>query len=163
VDLILWRHAEAEELVPGESDLERALTRRGRRQARDVARWLQPLLSHRARIWVSPAKRARQTADALPRSVRVCDELVPEARVDGVLRLLTAHGSSAAHRDPALLLVGHQPWLGQVASRVLDVPELACDIRKGAVWWMHPRERDGRHGMVLSAVFGPGMVRALAR
>jgi phosphohistidine phosphatase len=62
-----------------------------------------------------------------------------------------------------LMLVGHQPWLGQLASRVLGVPVSACDIRKGAVWWMRPRGRDGRQRMVLSAVINPDMVRACTR
>ena len=39
MELILWRHAEAEDGVP---DGERALTKKGRKQARAVAAWLKP-------------------------------------------------------------------------------------------------------------------------
>ena len=44
MNLILWRHAEAEDGVP---DLERGLTDKGRRQADAAARWLRPYLNSR--------------------------------------------------------------------------------------------------------------------
>jgi hypothetical protein len=62
MELILWRHAEAEDGVP---DGERALTKKGRKQAAAVAAWLKPHLPRQARILASPATRAQQTAAAL--------------------------------------------------------------------------------------------------
>jgi phosphohistidine phosphatase len=62
MELILWRHAEAE---IGEPDLGRKLTPRGEKQARRVAEWLHAQLPDSARILVSPATRAQQTAKAL--------------------------------------------------------------------------------------------------
>ena len=62
MDLILWRHAEAED---GSPDAKRKLTARGRKQAKQIARWLKPRLPADARIVVSPALRAVQTAEAL--------------------------------------------------------------------------------------------------
>lgn len=59
MDLILWRHAEAE---PGEPDLERALTAKGQRQARRMADWLGSQLPDSCRILASPALRCLQTA-----------------------------------------------------------------------------------------------------
>ena len=61
MELILWRHAEAE---PGEPDLGRKLTAKGEKQARRVAEWLQTRLPQTAKIYVSPARRAQQTAQA---------------------------------------------------------------------------------------------------
>src|ERR1700747_2477142 len=61
VDLILWRHAEAE---PGEPDLGRRLTAKGLKQARRMAEWLHSRLPDSARILDRPATRAQQTGRA---------------------------------------------------------------------------------------------------
>ena len=53
MELILWRHAEAE---PGEPDLGRKLTAKGEKQARRVAEWLHSHLPQTAKIYVSPAR-----------------------------------------------------------------------------------------------------------
>jgi phosphohistidine phosphatase SixA len=62
MDLILWRHADAEDAIP---DLTRNLTTKGDRQAKRMAGWLRVHLPKQARILSSPANRSRQTADAL--------------------------------------------------------------------------------------------------
>ena len=68
MDLILWRHAEAE---PGEPDLGRRLTAKGIQQAERMAKWLDRHLPATTRILTSPADRAEQTARALKRKYRV--------------------------------------------------------------------------------------------
>ena len=65
MDLILWRHAEAEEADVGADDLARALTPKGERQAERMAEWLNRRLAHSTRTLVSPALRCQQTAKAL--------------------------------------------------------------------------------------------------
>ena len=81
MDLILWRHAEAQEWPAGDprtrTDLERALTSRGERQAARMAQWLDRQLPGSARILSSPARRCEQTAQALERRFRICNELAP--------------------------------------------------------------------------------------
>jgi len=62
MDLILWRHADAEEGAP---DLARKLTPKGERQAARVAAWLREHLPENYRLLASPAVRAQQTAEAL--------------------------------------------------------------------------------------------------
>ena len=52
MDLILWRHADAQD---GNPDLERPLTAKGRLQARKMAAWLNQRMPQEARILVSPA------------------------------------------------------------------------------------------------------------
>ena len=111
MDLILWRHAEAE---PGEPDLGRRLTAKGIQQADRMAKWLDRHLPATTRILSSPADRAQQTAQALKRKFRVLDELVPGASVSAVL---TAAGWPDAKE--AVLVVGHQPTLGEVAAYLL--------------------------------------------
>ncbi len=69
MDLILWRHAEAHPQRDGQTDLERALTAKGERQAERMAEWLNRRLADSTRILVSPALRTQQTARALGAAV----------------------------------------------------------------------------------------------
>jgi phosphohistidine phosphatase len=65
MELILWRHAEAEEGDAGLPDGKRRLTARGEKQAKKVALWLQRNLPRKRTVLVSPAERTQQTAHAL--------------------------------------------------------------------------------------------------
>jgi phosphohistidine phosphatase len=150
MDLILWRHAEAE---PGEPDLGRRLTSKGLKQAERVAAWLETRLPDTTRILVSPADRTQQTALALGRKFRTVDELAPGA---SVASLLAAAGWPDARE--AVLVVGHQPTLGQVAATLLAGDAASWAMKKGAVWWLSNRTRDGDVGVVLKVAIGPDLV-----
>lgn len=150
MDLIVWRHAEAHEAEPGEDDLQRALTPRGRKQAERMAVWLESQLPQGTRILSSPAVRAEQTVRALGRKYKVRDAMSPGASVQDVLE--TAGWPDAKY---PVLLVGHQPTLGRLMAHLLNMPEGACAIRKGAVWWLRRRSREGLDQTVLLAVTSP--------
>ena len=150
MDLIIWRHAEAHEAEPGEDDLQRALTPRGRKQAERMAAWLDAQLPQGTRVLSSPAIRAEQTVRALNRKYKVRDALSPGASVED---LLETSGWPEA-RYP-VLLVGHQPALGGLVAKLLGMPEPACAIRKGAVWWLRHRVREAQAQTVLLAVTSP--------
>lgn len=159
MDLILWRHAEAEELAEGVDDPTRGLTPKGERNARRVADWLNHVLPHSTKVLVSPALRARQTAEALDRKFKVVDALAPEGTVEGLLS--AARWPDA--REP-VLVVGHQPTLGLTAAYLMIGARLATSspdaltawsIRKGGVWWLRHRPRDHRGEVVLMAVHSP--------
>jgi phosphohistidine phosphatase len=150
MDLILWRHAEAE---PGEPDVGRRLTAKGIKQAERVAAWLDGYLPDTTRILASPAERAQQSARALKRKFRVVPELAPGAAPSDVL---TAAGWPDA-RAP-VLVVGHQPTLGEVAALLLCGDAQPWSMRKAAVWWLTNRVRDGATGVVLKVVIGPDFV-----
>jgi len=111
MDLILWRHAEAVDAFP---DLGRELTDKGRKQASRMADWLNPRLPPDIRILVSPALRTLQTAQALGREYEQMQALAPGA---GAGELLAVAGWPDSTRP--VLIVGHQPTLGQVAMRLL--------------------------------------------
>ena len=147
MDLILWRHCEAE---PGEPDLGRRLTSKGTKQAERMAEWLERHLPDSCRILVSPAERAQQTAMALQRKSRTVPELGPGASVTAVL----AAANWPDSREP-VMLVGHQPTLGMIASFLLSGEEAYWSVRKGAVWWLSNRVRDGGAAIVLKVVIGP--------
>jgi phosphohistidine phosphatase len=151
MDLILWRHAEARDAAEGEDDLARPLTPRGEKQARRMADWLGEVLPESTRVLVSPALRTRQTAAALDRKTRICAELAPGAGVDTLLAAVRW----PTRREP-VLVVGHQPQLGQAAAWLLGgaaaLDGQGWTIRKGAIWWLRQREREGRSEVLLVAV-----------
>lgn len=155
MDLILWRHAEAQMLADdaphdAAADLARALTAKGERQAEQMAQWLKPRLAETTRVLVSPARRTQQTARALTPSFETCAALAPGA---GVEALFAAAGWPDA-RGP-VLVVGHQPTLGLAAAQLLGEGEQPWSVRKGAVWWLRHRVRDGRPQVLLLAVQSP--------
>jgi phosphohistidine phosphatase len=150
MDLILWRHAEAE---PGEPDLGRRLTAKGLKQADRMASWLEHHLPDSTRILVSPADRAQQTALALKRKSRTVADLAPGATVAAVL----AAANWPDSREP-VVVVGHQPTLGAVASFLLAGDEAYWSIKKGAVWWLSNRDRSGASAVVLRVVIAPDFV-----
>ena len=147
MDLILWRHAEAQEPEGDMSDLDRALTRRGEKQAARMAAWLDRQLPDGTRILSSSARRTDETVRALGRRFKSLDELRPGASADQLLQLAGWPSAKAP-----VLVVGHQPTLGQVAAQLLHLPGGACPIRKGAIWWLRSREREGEQQTVVVAV-----------
>lgn len=146
MELILWRHAEAEDRAP---DHERRLTERGHRQARAMADWLKPRLPDGYRMLVSPAVRTQQTAQALREDFETRNEVgvgVPPRSV------LQAAGWPAA---PGLcLVVGHQPTLGMVASQILCGVSDELTVQKSAIWWFEATPSK----TVLRAVLTPDML-----
>lgn len=143
MELIFWRHAEAEE---GSNDLARALTAKGEKQAKRMAGFLNARLPASARILVSPAVRTQQTASALGRAFETVDAIAPGAEADAVLK---AAGWPRA--EGTVLIVGHQPTLGEAAALLLQT-ESGLSVRKGAVWWFASRARGGREQAVLRTV-----------
>jgi phosphohistidine phosphatase len=159
MDLILWRHAEAEDSNPA-GDPARELTKRGRKQAQRMAHWLRPLLEGEWRILVSPARRTLQTAAALEKEFEESAAVGLDATVSSVLRVArwpSFPGAEESRRDERpVLVVGHQPTLGQVAARLVGGADLS--IRKGAVWWFTTRERGGVRETILKAVLDPDLL-----
>lgn len=154
MELILWRHAEAEDGTP---DLARKLTGRGHKQARRIAEWLHAQLPDSARILTSPAQRARQTAQVLfelgARKLKIVEALAPGASVEDVLA--AADWPSAR---PPVVIVGHQPTLGWVASQLLTGSAQGWAVKKGGLWWLQSRSREGADQVLLRAVINPDLV-----
>ena len=151
MELLLWRHAEAEDGLP---DLERALTPRGQKQARRIADWLKTRLPTQTRVLVSPALRTRQTAAALARDgLTIEQRLAPGADLATIIDLINRHERDA-ERHGALLLVGHQPWVGEVAAQLLTGRPQALGVRKAAVWWL---KHHGAGQWTLLAVTDPDL------
>lgn len=152
MDLILWRHAEAEAAAAHQPDAKRRLTARGEKQARQMAKWLKERLPNRLRVLVSPASRTQQTAHALGLPF----EIEPKIGIgaDAVHLLAAARWPDF---DGAVLIVGHQPTLGRLAALLLSGEEADWTVKKGAVWWFSNRTRSDETQTVLKAVMNPGM------
>ena len=155
MDLILWRHAEADDLSPDvehsyQDDLARSLTARGEKQAVRMAAWLDRQLPEGARVYVSMARRCEQTALALGRKYKVRPELAPDASPQQLLELV----QWPTGRSP-ILVIGHQPILGQTISRLLGFQESECSVKKGSLWWLRSREREGLVQTVVVTVQSP--------
>ncbi len=153
MDLILWRHAEAEDAAVPDTDLERELTARGLKQAARVAAWLDRQLPDGARILCSPARRTVQTADALGRKYKLRSDLAPGATAQALLDAAQWPATKGT-----VLVVGHQPTLGQALALLLDMPGQEISVRKGGVWWLRTRERDGQRQTIVVAVQAPETV-----
>jgi phosphohistidine phosphatase len=150
MDLILWRHAEAEE---GDPDLERALTAKGQKQARRMAEWLDAQLPDACKILVSPALRTLQTVEPLGRKFKVAPELAPGAGPQDVLR-----AANWPNGKEPVMVVGHQPTLGRVAALIIGGSPQPWEIKKGAVWWIVQRDPKDPDSLYLKAVMSPDMI-----
>jgi len=146
MDLLLWRHADAEDGIP---DAERALTKKGLKQAKQVAAWLKPRLSADCMILVSPARRAQQTAAALELPHATDKRIGVHANAADII---AAAGWPA--RNGTVVVVGHQPTLGQVAAQLQSGEPASWTIRKGALWWFASRDGETH----LRAVISPDLL-----
>ena len=150
MDLILWRHADAE---IGEPDDARQLTPKGIKQANRMGAWLDKHLPNRCKVLVSPTSRTLLTAQTLPRKFKTHPGLAPDATARD---LLQAAGWPDGHEP--VLLVGHQPALGQLAALLIAGSEQSWTIRKGNVWWIAQRAREGKTETFLRAISAPDLV-----
>ena len=153
MDLILWRHAEAHEAAPGEDDMSRSLTPRGERQAVRMAQWLERQLPEGTRILCSPAKRTEQTAMALGRKYKLNSALTPQSTADMLLEAAQWPTSKNT-----VLVIGHQPTLGEAVSIVLGFQKPECSVKKGAVWCLRSRLRPEGDQSILVTVQTPDML-----
>lgn len=144
MDLLLWRHAEAED---GEDDMKRRLTERGHKQAKTMAAWIRAHQPKDLRIIASPAVRTQQTVEALQLPFETNRKIGPDACVS---ELIAASGWPQG--AGSVLIVGHQPSLGRLASLLLAGHETEWSIKKGALWWLSNRVRRSETQTVLRAV-----------
>jgi len=150
MDLILWRHAEAQD---GKPDLHRELTAKGRKQAQRVAEWLQQRLPDGYALIASPAARAQQTAEALGRKFRTEPAIAPGASVAKLL-----HAAQWPDYKGLVILVGHQPDFGYAAAHLVAGSRQSWSLKKGGLWWLSNRTRDEEDQVVVRAVVSPDLL-----
>ena len=150
MDLILWRHAEAEDGFP---DSERQLTTKGKDQAKRMGAWLRDKLPENTTILVSPAIRTQQTAAMLKTDFETVYEIAPGATAQDIL--IAADWPNKKENE-AVVIVGHQPTLGETIHHLIhDVPT-ALKVKKSSVWWIKSDKNNGKP--VLSVVMYADML-----
>jgi phosphohistidine phosphatase len=121
--LYLMRHGPAVEPdTPGfRNDADRALTAKGRRQVRKVARAMAELELDLDLILSSPYVRARQTAEIVAATLKRKKHLKYSnaLAVGGDAALLLRQLERMKPMPKSLLLVGHEPYLSQLMSVLL--------------------------------------------
>ena len=140
MEIILWRHADAED---GADDLARRLTAKGVAQAAAMADWLRGRLPSAFSLLASPARRAQQTAAALQAQIETDPALAPGASVAQIVR-------ACEGRRGLVIVVGHQPDLGRAAAHLVSGTRGEWPLDKGALWWI-----DGRR---VRAVISPDLL-----
>lgn len=151
MDLILWRHAEAEDGI--DPDGERKLTAKGIEQAARMAKWLRRRLPEGAVVVASPAKRAQQTARELTADLKVVEQIDPSASAEDVLR-----ACDWPKTGRSLVVVGHQPALGEVAAMLLTGIRGQLNLSPGAVIWIAYSAGDGFARAQLRAAIAPDLL-----
>lgn len=149
--IILWRHADAEMASLHQEDMARALTARGVKQSRLMAKWLNKFLPSDTTVLVSPALRALQTAEPLDFKFEVVDALKPGAPLAHILAVLNEYATDN------LLLIGHQPWIGELIAYLLHGQDTSLSVKKGAVWWLRLSSNE-QSGYKLFAVQTPQLL-----
>jgi phosphohistidine phosphatase len=148
MDLVLWRHADAEE---GRDDHARRLTPKGVKQAERMAAWLDERLPGKARVIVSPAVRAIETAQRLQRESTTNADIAPGARAAAVL-----DASGWPDGDGTVVVVGHQPAIGSAVALALTGKAANWHMKKGAICWIALRE--GESAPRVLAVLSPDLL-----
>ena len=164
MDLLIIRHAIAEERSEDLPDAARALTRKGRRRFRKIVDGLDTLGVQLGRVLHSPWTRAAETAKLLRPVIagRTREALVSTDALTGSPRpeLVSLIGEHATHGTVAV--VGHEPWLSELIA-LLVLGDLrkgeVFELKKGGVACLDGASVPG--GMTLRAHLPPGVLRRI--
>ena len=114
-ELILLRHAHAEPAATGESDLDRPLSAEGLAEAEAAGRWLAAQGLVPDRVLCSPARRARESLEAVLQAIGYVEQRLEDGIYEATAGTL-AELADANREVGRLLLVGHNPGLEHLAA-----------------------------------------------
>ncbi|HMG56061.1 MAG TPA: histidine phosphatase family protein [Kofleriaceae bacterium] len=158
MQLLVIRHAVAEDAGPDIDDADRALTDAGRAKLRRAVRGLRSLEIRLERILTSPWKRAVQTArqlEPIAASAPITTELLTQSPRAELLAMIAERGETTA-------VVGHEPWLGELVAWLAFGDTRHGDalaIKKAGVVWLEGSAVPG--GMQIRAALPPRVLRAI--
>jgi phosphohistidine phosphatase len=118
--LTLVRHSKSDWSLPGQQDWDRALNKRGQRDAPEMARRLRARKLKPDVILSSPAVRALATATIMARELKVAASIVHQderlylAGPADMLAVIRELGGHAQH----LMVFGHNPGITDFANRL---------------------------------------------
>lgn len=135
MELILIRHGQAEDRTGDQPDEARNLTDAGRKSLLASMEGYSCLLNglNHLTVWSSPLNRALQTARLVADHIHVRDicELpcIGSGDLEEFLSALADAGPELADENTALIVVGHEPWLGEWSKQLCGV---LLPFKKGA-------------------------------
>ena len=114
-ELILLRHAHAEPASAAQADLDRPLSAEGLAEAESAGRWLAQQKLTPDCVLCSPARRARETLEAVLAAIGYVDQRIEPSIYEATPGTLIALADT--HRDVGrLMLVGHNPGFEQLTA-----------------------------------------------
>jgi|WetSurMetagenome_2_1015567.scaffolds.fasta_scaffold629486_1 phosphohistidine phosphatase len=152
--------------TPGIDDSSRALTNEGISKMKQIAAGLVRLEHVPEIILSSPLVRARQTTDILLQAFgkEVESEIFPALALEGARReLYRKIGSLGKKQIKRLMMVGHQPSLGEIAGEIaFGSSENFIELKKGGVCTMELESALGAPKGILVDLLTPAILRRLA-
>ena len=134
IDIFVLRHAEAgNRMTVAEEDSKRPLTPGGRIEMQKIAKSLKTVGLQTDRIYTSPLRRARETAEITARILKIpileeWDELKPDGSKQALYRKL-----AGLEQDSRPILVGHEPHLSSVIGEIIGTPDARIVLKKGGL------------------------------
>jgi len=166
--LLILRHGIAHDLGPEwPEDRLRPLTEEGRRKTREVAIGVGAIGVTPDVIYASPLVRARETAEIVAQeldrrgALRETPLLAPGVDATALLAMLSREAAQA----PVIMLVGHEPCLGMLVSRLLTGQSHAVDVpmKKAGLAWVELDRLPPAGRAALRGLYGPSELRAIGR
>lgn len=116
-----------------EEDSERPLTPGGRVETQKIAKALKAIGLQTDRIYTSPLKRARETAEIVAKILKIptlqeWDELKPDGSKSALYRKM-----SKLKQSSRLILVGHEPYLTSMMAEIIGAADSKIVLKKGGV------------------------------
>lgn len=120
-------------MTVAEEDSKRPLTPGGRIEMQKIAKSLKTVGLQTDRIYTSPLRRARETAEITARILKIpileeWDELKPDGNKQALYRKL-----SRLEQDSRPILVGHEPHLSSVIGEIIGTPDARIVLKKGGL------------------------------
>jgi len=81
------------------------------------------------------------------------DEIAPQGTVEQDLELAQWPTDNAS-----IVMVSHQPLIGQLVSHLLGLPAHEMMIKKGSVWWLRYKLKEGIPQVSLLTVQSPELL-----
>ena len=134
IDIFILRHGEAgNRMTVVEKDSERPLTPEGRTEMQKIAKSLKAIGLQTDRIYTSPLRRARETAEIAAKILEIptleeWDELKPDGSKTGLYRKL-----ARLEQNPRPILVGHEPYLTSMIGEIIGTTSAKIVLKKGGV------------------------------
>jgi phosphohistidine phosphatase len=134
IDLFILRHGEAgNRMTAVEKDSERPLTPEGRTEMQKIAKSLKAAGLQTNRIYTSPLKRAKETAEIAAKVLKIptleeWDELKPDGSKAALYRKLARF-----EQNSRLILVGHEPYLSSMIGEIIGSTGARLVLKKGGL------------------------------